>query len=95
MLMAPEAATLAGRPAIHVRYLLTGRDAEGEATGDAAAGTASDDAGPVPASLVEHWTVLVGERRWLLAMELMVQPPQWWDRERDALELPFRTLELI
>ena len=95
MLVAPEAATLAGRPAIHVRYLLTGRDAEGEAAGDGAAGTASDDTGPVPVSFVEHWTVLVGERRWLLAMELMVQPPQWWDRERDALELPFRTLELI
>ena len=39
--------------------------------------------------------MLVGERRWLLAMELMVQPPEWWDEERDALELPFRSLELI
>ena len=69
------------------------------ATGCSASGPEDEapapDAGPVPASLVEHWTVLVEERRWLLAMELMVQPPEWWDAERDALELPFRSLELI
>lgn len=35
------------------------------------------------------------ERRWLLALELMVQPPERWEQERDALELPFRTLELL
>ncbi len=87
MLVAPEAAELAGRPAIHVRYRLSGRGHE-----DAAP---VDDGGPVPASFVEHWTVPVEERRWLLAMELMVQPPERWDAERDALELPFRSLELI
>lgn len=89
MLVAPAAASLAGRPAIHVRYRLIGGE-----TGDQAPGL-DPEAGPVPASLVEHWTVLVEERRWLLAMELMVQPPAWWDDERDALELPFRTLELM
>ena len=87
MLVAPEAASLAGRPAVHVQYRLLGGGPEDEAP--------VPDAGPVPASLVEHWTVLVEERRWLLAMELMVQPPEWWDDERDALELPFRSLELI
>ena len=86
MLVAPEAAALAGRPAIHVRYRLLG-GAEDEAP--------VSDAGPVPASLVEHWTVLVEERGWLLAMELMVQPPERWEQERDELELPFRSLELI
>jgi hypothetical protein len=25
----------------------------------------------------------------------MVQPPERWDHEREALELPFRTLEFI
>ena len=50
---------------------------------------------PHPAVAREHWTVLVGERRWVLAMELMVQPPERRDHEREALELPFRTLELI
>jgi len=25
----------------------------------------------------------------------MVQPPERWDAEREALELPFRSLELI
>ena len=87
MLVAPEAASLAGRPAVHVRYRLIGGGPEDEAP--------VPDAGPTPASLVEHWTVLVEERSWLLAMELMVQPPEWWDAERDALELPFRSLELI
>ena len=72
MLVAPEAAELAGRPAIHVRYRLIGNAPEDEAP--------PPDAGPVPASLVEHWTVLVEERRWLLAMELMVQPPERWER---------------
>ena len=83
MLVAPVAGTLAGRPAIHVRYRLSGGGAEDEPR--------QDQAGPVPASLVEHWTVLVEERRWLLAVELMVQPPERWDAEREALELPFRT----
>ena len=87
MLVAPEAGTLAGRPAIHVRYRLFGAGAEDEPP--------QDQAGPVPASFVEHWTVLVAERRWLLAMELIVQPAERWDAEREALELPFRTLELI
>ena len=87
MLAAPEPAELAGRPAIHIRYRLLGGGAASEAP--------PSDAGPVPASLVEHWTVLVEERRWLLAMELMVQPPERWDQEREALELPFGTLELI
>jgi hypothetical protein len=86
MLVAPEATSLAGRPAIHVRYRL--RPAAEEAT-------PVPDAGPAPASFVEHWTVLVEERHWLLAVEVMVQPPAWWDEERDALELPFRTLELL
>jgi hypothetical protein len=87
MLVPPEAAELAGRPAIHVRYRLLGSGHD-----DAAP---ADDGGLVPASLVEHWTVLVEERRWLLAMELMVQPPERWDAERLTLEFPFRTLELI
>jgi hypothetical protein len=87
MLVAPEAAQLAGRPGIHVRHRLLGNDPEGEAP--------QHDAGPVSASLVEQWTVLVEERRWLLAMELMVQPPERWDAERETLELPFRSLELI
>jgi len=50
---------------------------------------------PHPAVAREHWTVLVAERRWVLAIELMVQPPKRWDHEREALELPFRTLELV
>ena len=87
MLVAPEAASLAGRPAVHVRYRLLGGGSED--------GPPVPDAVPVPASLVEHWTVLVEERRWLLAIELMVQPPEWWDAERDELELPFRSLELF
>ena len=70
---------------MHVRYRLARLAPEGGAA----------DAGPVPPSLVEHWTVLVAERRWVLAMELMVQPPERRDHEREALELPFRTLELI
>jgi hypothetical protein len=85
ILVPPEAARLAGRPAVHVRYRLTGAAPEGSAAGD----------GPAPPSLVEHWTVLVAERRWVLAMELLVQPPELWDDEREALELPFRTLALI
>jgi hypothetical protein len=88
MLVAPQAAELAGRPAIHVRYRLLGSGPEDMPPEPA-------DAGPVPASLVEHWTVLVAERRWLLAMELMVQPPERWDQERDALGSPFVTLELL
>lgn len=87
MLVAPEAAPLAGRPAVHVRYRLLGSQPEDQAP--------DPEAGPVPASLVEHWTLLVEERRWLLALELMVQPPERWEQERDQLELPFRTLELI
>jgi hypothetical protein len=87
MLVAPEAASLAGRPAVHIRYRLIGNQPENQAP--------DPDAGPVPASLVEHWTVLVEERGWLLALELMVQPPERWDERRDELELPFRTLELI
>jgi hypothetical protein len=86
MLVAPEAASLAGRPAVHVRYRLRPATEEGAPV---------PDAGPAPASFVEHWTMLVEERGWLLAVELMVQPPAWWDDERDALELPFRTLELL
>ena len=87
MLVAPVADTLGGRPAIHVRYRLFGGGAED--------GLPQDEAVPVPASLVEHWTLLVDERRWLLAMELMVQPAQRRDAEQEALELPFRRLELI
>ena len=87
MLVAPVADTLGGRPAIHVRYRLFGGGAED--------GLPQDEAVPVPASLVEHWTLLVDERRWLLAMELMVQPAERWDAEQEALELPFRRLELI
>ena len=82
-----EGGTLAGRPAIHARYRLSGAGAEAEPP--------QDEAGPVPASLVEHWTVLVAERRWLLALELMVQPPERWDTDRPTLEAPFRTLELL
>jgi hypothetical protein len=93
MLVAPEPASLAGRPAVHVRYRLLSNGPEDEAPAGNEAPV--PDAEPVPASLVEHWTVLVEERRWLLAMELMVQPPEWWDAEQDALELPFRSLELI
>jgi hypothetical protein len=78
MLVAPEAAELAGRPAVHVRYRLLGSGHE-----DAAP---QDDGSAVAASLVEHWTVLVEERRWLLAMELMVQPPERWDEERASLD---------
>jgi len=85
MLLSPEEGTLAGRPAIHLRYRLLGAEDE----------PPQDEAGPVPASLVEHWTVLVEERRWLLAMELMVQPAERWDAEREALELPFRTLAFL
>ena len=55
MLAAPEAATLAGRPAVHVRCRLLGTAPDDEAP--------VPDADPVPASLVEHWTVLVEERR--------------------------------
>jgi hypothetical protein len=86
MLVAPEPAKLAGRPAVHVRYRLR-PVAEAEAP--------DPEAGPVPDSLVEHWTVLVEERGWLLALELMVQPPAWWEAERELLELPFLTLELL
>ena len=91
MLVPPEAVELAGRPALHVRFRLTGMDPEGAAAA-AEAGSSGDQ---TPPSLVEHWTVLVAERSWLLAMELMVQPPEWWDEERAALDLPFRTLALV
>ena len=77
LLVPPEAAELAARPAVHVRYRLPGLAPEGGAAA----------AGPVPPSLVEHWTALVAERRWLLVMELTVQPPGLWDSEREALEL--------
>lgn len=43
---------------------------------------------------VRH-AVLVAECGRVSAMELMVQPPDPWDTDRDALELPFRTLELV
>ena len=66
MLVPPEAAELAGRPAIHVRYRRS-TVPEDEAPVDTEA--PEDDAIAVPASLVEHWTVLVEEREWLLAME--------------------------
>jgi hypothetical protein len=87
MLVAPEAAALAGRPAVRVRYRLLGGGPDDEAP--------VPGEGPVPASFVEHWTVLVEERSWLLAMELMLQPPERWEQERDELELPFCTLELL
>jgi hypothetical protein len=90
MLVVPEAAELAGRPAIHVRYRLTGDEPEGTAGSSVAA-----SAPVLPASLVEHWTVLVAERSWLLALELMVQPPERWDQEREILDAPFRTLSII
>jgi hypothetical protein len=37
----------------------------------------------------------VAEGRWLFAMELMVQPPERWDHDREVVALPFRTLELV
>jgi hypothetical protein len=86
MLVPPEAAWLAGRPAVHVRYRLTG------GVSDDVSGAAG---GEIPPSLVESWTLRVAERDWLLALELMVQPPELWDREREALQLPFRSLELV
>jgi hypothetical protein len=86
MLVPPEAARLAGRPAAHVRYRLAGGALE-----DASGG----DAGEIPPTLVDSWTVRVAERDWLLALELMVQPPEHWEREREALELPFRSLDLV
>jgi len=89
MLVPPEAADLAGRPAIHVSYRLK----EQAPAASAAEPVAAE--GPALPSFVEHWTVLVAERSWLLAMELMVQPSYRWDEERVALELPFRTLRLF
>lgn len=94
MLVPPEAAVLAGRPAIHVRYRLTGAEPEGAAAAAASAAVAGE-AAVLPASLVEHWTLLVAERSWLLAIELMVQPPERWDQDRAALDAPFRTLGLL
>lgn len=85
MLVPPEAGWLAGRPAVHVRYRLAGGALE----------DASGDTGETPPTLVEHWTVRVAERGWLLALELMVQPPEHWERERDAFGLPFRSLDLV
>jgi hypothetical protein len=91
MLVPPEGAELAGRPALHVRYCLTGA---GEGAGEAAL-AAPDRPGPTPPTLVEHWTVLVGERSRLLVLELMVQPPERWEKERAAFGLPFSTLALV
>ena len=58
MLVPPEAAELAGRPAVHVRYRLTGLAPEGGAP----------DAGPIPPSLVSTgrcWSAsAVGCWRW-------------------------------
>lgn len=84
MLVPPAAAELAGRPALHVRYELSGAEPEGSSAGVT-----------TPPSLVEHWTVLVEERAWLLVLELMVQPPGRWAVDEAALSLPFRTLALI
>ena len=86
MLVPPEAARLAGRPAAHVRYRLAGGALE-DASGAFA--------GETPPTLVDSWTVRVAERDWLLALELMVQPPEHWEREREAFELPFRSLDLV
>jgi hypothetical protein len=94
MLVAPGPASLAGRPAVHVRYRLLPRDAADVPAPEVEDGPAPD-AGSVPSSLVEHWTLLAEERRRLLVVEMMVQPPAWWDEEREQLELPFRTLALI
>jgi len=63
-------------------------------TGLAPEGGAAD-AGPVPPTLVEHWTVMVAEHRRMLAAGLGVQPPERPESEREALELSFRTLQLI
>jgi len=95
MLVPPETAALAGRPALHLRYRLTGVEPEGGFA--AGAGTAESDSSDAqtPPSLVEHWTVLVAERSWLLAMELVLQPPERWEAERAAFDLPFRTLAII
>jgi len=95
MEVAPAPAALGGRPAIHVRYRLRAREGEERAVVGHGDDERTEVSGPVPASLAEHWTVLVAERRWLLAMELLVQPPAWWDEEREQLELPFRSLELL
>jgi hypothetical protein len=97
MLVAPETAELAGRPALHVRYRLTGADEGGVAAEDGADESDSPDSADAhsPPALVEHWTVLVTERSRLLAMELMVQPPARWEAEQAAFDLPFRTLALI
>jgi len=78
-------------PKDYVRYRLTGVEPEGTAGGSSAAAGAA----VLPASLIENWTVLVAERSWLLALELMVQPPERWDQEREALGAPFRTLSLF
>lgn len=86
MLVPPVPAELGGRPALHVRYELTGVEPEGLLLGAAE---------PAPPSLVEHWTVLVEERAWLLAFELLVQPPARWTLDQAALTLPFRTLALV
>ena len=95
MLVPPETAALAGRPALHLRYRLTGVEPEGGFA--AGAGTAESDSSDAqtPPSLVEHWTVLVAERSWLLAMELVLQPPERWEAERAAFDLPYRTLAII
>jgi hypothetical protein len=85
MLVPPEVGRLAGRPAAHVRYRLAG------GVEDASGG----DAGETPPTLVDSWTVRVAERDWLLALELMVQPPEHWEREREALDLPFRSLDFV
>jgi hypothetical protein len=66
-----------------------------EPEGGAGGSPAAAGAAGLPASLIEHWTVLVGERSWLLALELMVQPPERWDQERESLDAPFRTLSIL
>ncbi len=86
MLVPPEAGSLAGRPAVHVRYRLAGGALEN---------ASGDFTGETPPTLVDSWTVRVAERDWLLALELMVQPPELWEREREAFDLPFRSLDLV
>ena len=63
------------------------------ATGCSAAGRRmrrrSPEADSVTVSLVEHWTVLVEERSWLLAMEAHGGSlPEWWDAERGCARAP-------
>lgn len=63
---------------------------------DGAGGNGDAGAAAVAAGQAELPTAhFIAARRSLLAMELMVQPPELWDTDRDALELSFRTLALI